>query len=158
MSALKSVQIFTDGACRGNPGEGGWGVLLRYGAVEKEDYGYAADTTNNQMELMAAIKGLEALKQPCAVTLTTDSNYVIQGITQWITGWKAKNWKNAKKKSVKNKALWQRLEQALGEHEIQWQWVKGHSGHAENERVDALANKAIDEANNATSTHSLYGE
>jgi len=152
MIALKSVQIFTDGACRGNPGQGGWGVLLRYGTTEKEHYGYAADTTNNQMELMAAIKGLEALKQPCKVTLTTDSKYVIQGITEWIKGWKAKNWKNSKKKPVKNKELWQRLEHALGEHQIEWQWVKGHSGHNENERADALANKAIDEANAAAHT------
>jgi ribonuclease HI len=147
MTALKSVQIFTDGACRGNPGQGGWGVLLRYGSTEKERYGYVAETTNNQMELMAAIEALEALKQPCKVTLTTDSKYVIQGITEWIKGWKAKNWQNSKKKPVKNKELWQRLEQALGEHQIQWQWVKGHSGHEENERADALANKAIDEAN-----------
>jgi ribonuclease HI len=144
---LKSVQIFTDGACRGNPGEGGWSVLLRYGTTEKELYGYQAETTNNQMELMAAIQGLEALTNPCKITLTTDSKYVIQGITEWIKGWKAKGWKTANKKPVKNKHLWQRLEQALAEHTVSWQWVKGHTGHIENERVDALANKAIDEAN-----------
>ena len=147
MSTLKSVQIFTDGACRGNPGQGGWGVLLRYGNTEKECYGYMAETTNNQMELMAAIQGLETLKQACDVTLTTDSKYVIQGITEWIQGWKARGWKTANKKPVKNKALWQRLDQALAEHTIEWKWVKGHSGHRENELVDALANQAIDEAN-----------
>ena len=156
MTALKSVQIFTDGACRGNPGQGGWGVLLRYGVLEKEYYGYAAVTTNNQMELMAAIEGLEMLKQPCAVTLTTDSKYVIQGITEWIDAWKARNWKTANKKPVKNKQLWQRLDKALAEHQIDWQWVKGHSGHAENEQVDALANKAIDEAN-AAAIGTRYG-
>ncbi len=147
MSTLKSVQIFTDGACRGNPGPGGWGVLLRYGTNEKESYGYQAETTNNQMELMAAIQALESLKHACDVTLTTDSKYVIQGITEWIKGWKAKGWKTASKKPVKNKQLWQRLEQAVKPHTIDWQWVKGHSGHEENERVDELANKAIDEAN-----------
>jgi ribonuclease HI len=139
------VEIYSDGACRGNPGKGGWGTLLRYGNQEKELYGYVADTTNNQMELMAAIQGLEALKRPCKVRLVTDSNYVCQGITQWMKGWKAKNWQNSAKKPVKNKALWQRLDKAAAPHEIDWQWVKGHSGHAENERVDALANKAIDE-------------
>ena len=147
MTVLKTVQIFTDGACRGNPGQGGWGALLRYGTIEKELYGYQADTTNNQMELMAAIQGLEALKTPCDVVLTTDSKYVIQGITKWIKGWKAKDWKTANKKPVKNKQLWQRLEHALQRHTVSWQWVKGHTGHIENEYVDALANKAIDEVN-----------
>ena len=142
---MKNVEIFTDGACRGNPGKGGWGVLLRYGDKEKELYGYEPDTTNNQMELMAAIQGLEALKQPCQVVLTTDSKYVMQGITEWIHGWKKKNWKNATGKPVKNKELWQRLDTARTGHQIDWQWVKGHSGHAENERVDALANRGIDE-------------
>lgn len=145
MSELSKVEIFTDGACRGNPGEGGWGVLMRYGDVEKEFYGYAAETTNNQMELMAVIQSLESLKRPCEVKLTTDSKYVIQGITEWIEGWKAKGWKTASKKPVKNKELWQRLDKAISPHEIEWKWVKGHSGHEENERVDALANKAIDE-------------
>ena len=146
MSTLKKVEIFTDGACRGNPGKGGWGVLLRYGATEKEAYGYEKETTNNQMELMAAIQGLEMLKQPCQVVLTTDSKYVIQGITEWIKGWKAKGWKTAGKKPVKNKELWQRLDSATQPHQVDWKWVKGHAGHEENERVDALANRAIDEA------------
>lgn len=142
---MKKVEIFTDGACRGNPGKGGWGVLLRHGDRERELYGYQAATTNNQMELMAAIRGLEALKQPCQVVLTTDSKYVMQGITQWIHGWKKKGWKNAAGKAVKNKGLWQQLDAARQGHDIDWQWVKGHSGHAENERVDALANRGIDE-------------
>ncbi|PIE01166.1 MAG: ribonuclease HI [Thiothrix nivea] len=142
---MKKVEIFTDGACRGNPGQGGWGVLMRYGDRERELYGYQAETTNNQMELMAAIQGLEALKEPCQVMLTTDSKYVMQGITQWIHGWKKKGWKNAAGQAVKNKALWQRLDKAQQRHDIDWQWVKGHSGHAENEQVDALANRGIDE-------------
>jgi ribonuclease HI len=141
----QTVEIYSDGACRGNPGEGGWGVLLRYGDKEKELYGYVDDTTNNQMELMAAIQGLEALTRPCKVKLVTDSNYVRQGITEWIEGWKAKGWKTAAKKPVKNKELWQRLDNVAKAHDIDWQWVKGHSGHPDNERVDALANKAIDE-------------
>lgn len=137
--------IYTDGACRGNPGVGGWGVLLRYGNKEKELYGYEPDTTNNQMELMAAIRGIEALTRPCSATLTTDSQYVRQGITQWIHGWKKNNWRTAQKKPVKNKELWQRLEQATTNHDLTWNWVKGHSGDPDNERVDALANQAIDE-------------
>ncbi|WP_020559902.1 ribonuclease HI [Thiofilum flexile] len=139
------VYAFTDGACRGNPGKGGWGVLLRFGEHEKELKGYQAEATNNQMELMAAIQALEALKRPCQVILTTDSQYVRQGITEWISGWKRKGWRNAKGEAVKNKELWQRLEQATLSHEIDWRWVKGHSGHAENERVDQLANQAIEE-------------
>ncbi len=139
------VEVFTDGACRGNPGPGGWGALLRYGDKEKELYGYEADSTNNKMELMAAIRGLEALTRSCDVVLTTDSQYVRQGITQWIHGWKKKNWKTAQKKPVKNKELWQRLDTAAQKHKVQWNWVKGHSGHAENDRVDELANRAIDE-------------
>lgn len=142
-----TVEIFTDGACRGNPGQGGWGVLLRYGDSEKTMKGYAGDTTNNQMELMAAIQGLEALTRPCKVVLTTDSQYVRQGITQWIHGWKRNNWKNAKKQPVKNKEFWQRLDEAAVSHEVEWNWVKGHSGHRENEIVDQLANDAIDEHN-----------
>ena len=141
----QTVEVFTDGACRGNPGPGGWGVLLRYGDTEKELYGYEADTTNNKMELMAAIRGLEALTRPCDVTLTTDSQYVRQGITQWIHGWKKKDWKTAARKPVKNKELWQRLDAAAEKHHVQWNWVKGHSGHIENDRVDELANRAIDE-------------
>ena len=141
----KVVEIFTDGACRGNPGPGGWGALLRYNGMERELYGYQAEATNNQMELMAAIQGLEALSRPCEVILTTDSQYVRQGITEWIAGWKRKNWKTAAGKPVKNQDLWQRLDQAAAPHQVDWRWVKGHSGHDENERVDQLANKAIDE-------------
>lgn len=142
---MKQVELFTDGACRGNPGPGGWGVVLRYGEVERELYGYQAQTTNNQMELMAAIQGLEALKQPCQVCLTTDSKYVLQGLTEWLAGWKKKGWKNASGQAVKNIELWQRLEAASKPHKMSYQWVRGHTGHAENERADALANRAIDE-------------
>lgn len=141
----KQIEIFTDGACRGNPGQGGWGTLLRYGTHERELYGYQAETTNNQMEMMAVIQGLESLSQPCQIILTTDSKYVMQGITEWIHGWKRKHWKNAAGKPVKNKELWVRLDKATQTHTIDWRWVKGHSGHVENERVDALANKGIDE-------------
>jgi len=144
MTDKKTVELFTDGGCRGNPGPGGWGTLLRFGNHEKELYGYEAETTNNRMELMAAICGLETLSEPCKVTLTTDSQYVRQGITSWIKGWKAKNWKTAANKPVKNKDLWQRLDAASAMHDIEWCWVKGHSGHAENERVDELANLAMD--------------
>lgn len=143
---MKQVEIFTDGGCRGNPGVGGWGALLRFGKVEKELNGYAMEATNNQMELMAAIEALEALKEPCKVVLTTDSQYVKNGITQWITNWKNNNWKTAAKKPVKNKELWQRLEAATQRHQVTWSWVKGHAGHAENERVDELANEAMDQA------------
>lgn len=140
-----AVEIFTDGACRGNPGPGGWGALLRYNGVERELYGYQPVSTNNQMELMAAIQALETLKRPCDVILTTDSQYVRQGITEWLAGWKRKGWKTAAGKPVKNQELWQRLDTASAQHKIDWRWVKGHSGHAENERVDQLANQAIDE-------------
>lgn len=145
MTTMKTVELFTDGGCRGNPGPGGWGALLRSGGHEKEIYGYDPETTNNRMELMAAIAGLETLNTPCQVILTTDSQYVRQGITSWITNWKAKGWKTAAKKPVKNKDLWQRLDAACEMHTVDWRWVKGHSGHAENERVDELANKAMDE-------------
>ena len=141
----KVVEVFTDGACRGNPGPGGWGALLRYNGTERELYGYQAQSTNNQMELMAAIQALETLTRPCEVVLTTDSQYVRQGITEWMTGWKRKGWKTATGKPVKNQELWQRLDAAAAQHKIDWRWVKGHSGHDENERVDQLANKAIDE-------------
>jgi ribonuclease HI len=141
----KVVEIFTDGACRGNPGPGGWGALLRYNGTERELYGYQPATTNNQMELMAAIQALETLTRPCEVVLTTDSQYVRQGITEWMAGWKRKGWKTAAGKPVKNQELWQRLDAAAAQHQIDWRWVKGHSGHDENERVDQLANKAIDE-------------
>lgn len=139
------VEIFTDGACRGNPGAGGWGALLRYKGQERELYGYQAHTTNNQMELMAAIQALETLTRPCQVVLTTDSQYVRQGITEWLAAWKRKGWKTAAGKPVKNQELWQRLDAARARHTIDWRWVKGHSGDADNERVDQLANKAIDE-------------
>lgn len=145
MTTMKTVELFTDGGCRGNPGPGGWGALLRFGGHEKEIYGYDPETTNNRMELMAAIAGLETLNTPCQVTLTTDSQYVRQGITSWISNWKAKGWKTAAKKPVKNKDLWQRLDAVCEIHTVDWRWVKGHSGHAENERVDELANKAMDE-------------
>jgi ribonuclease HI len=142
---MDKVQVFTDGACRGNPGPGGWGVVLRAGAHERELYGGEAQTTNNRMELTAAIAALEALKRPCEVTLTTDSQYVRKGITEWLAGWKQRGWKTADKKPVKNQDLWERLEAATHRHKIHWKWIKGHSGHAENERADALANRAIDE-------------
>lgn len=142
---MQEVELFTDGGCRGNPGPGGWGALLRFGGVEKELKGAELDTTNNRMELTAAIEGLKALKRPCKVTLTTDSQYVKNGITQWMTNWKKNNWKTAAKKPVKNKDLWQALDDALQPHDVTWAWVKGHSGHDENERVDELANQAMDE-------------
>ena len=139
------IEIFTDGACRGNPGPGGWGVLLRYQGKERTLHGGEVETTNNRMELMAAIVGLESLKEPFSVTLTTDSKYVMNGITDWIENWKKKAWKTAAKKPVKNEDLWRRLDEVSQQHEINWQWVKGHSGHRENELVDALANQGIDE-------------
>ena len=139
------VEIFTDGACRGNPGPGGWGAILRFNGVEKELYGAEQLTTNNRMEMMAAIAALTALKRPCRVRVTTDSKYVQQGITEWLAGWKRKNWKNAARQPVKNVDLWQELDRLAAPHDIQWQWVKGHAGHPENERADQLANRAIDE-------------
>lgn len=142
---MKQVIIFTDGACRGNPGPGGWGAVLRYGTTEKTLFGGESDTTNNRMELMAAIMALEALTQPCQVVLTTDSRYVMDGITQWMANWKKRGWKTASKQPVKNADLWRRLDAACGKHTIEWQWVKGHSGHPENEKADALANRGIDE-------------
>lgn len=137
--------MFTDGACRGNPGPGGWGVLLRYGGTQKELWGGEPDTTNNRMELMAAIKGLEALSRRCEVILTTDSQYVKNGITRWIDNWKRKGWKTASRQPVKNVDLWQRLDELVGQHDVTWHWVKGHSGHSENEIADQLANRGIDE-------------
>lgn len=136
--------MFTDGGCRGNPGPGGWGVLLRYNGQEKTLNGAEPDTTNNRMELMAAIQAFEALKRPCRVSITTDSQYVKNGVTQWMAGWKKKGWKTANNQPVKNQDLWQRLERAMTVHQVDWHWVKGHSGHPENERVDELANLAID--------------
>ena len=142
---MKQVMIFTDGACRGNPGPGGWGAVLRYGSTEKTLSGGEPDTTNNRMELMAAIMALEALTQPGQVVLTTDSRYVMDGITQWMANWKKRGWKTASKQPVKNADLWRRLDAACSKHTIEWQWVKGHSGHPENEKADALANRGIDE-------------
>ncbi|WP_349359661.1 ribonuclease HI [Stappia sp.] len=133
------VEVFTDGACSGNPGPGGWGALLRFGAHEKELCGGAAETTNNRMELTAAIEALDALKRPCAVDLHTDSTYVKNGITQWLHNWKRNDWRTADKKPVKNADLWKRLDEARRRHDVTWHWVKGHAGHDENERADALA-------------------
>ena len=140
----KIVEIFTDGACRGNPGPGGWGALLRYDEVEKKLSGAAEETTNNRMELTAAIQALEQLNRPCRVHLTTDSVYLKDGITQWLPKWKSRNWRTAGKKTVKNIDLWQQLDAVSSKHEIEWHWVKGHSGHQENELADRLANQAID--------------
>jgi ribonuclease HI len=137
------VTIYTDGACSGNPGPGGWGVLLRSGRHEKELSGGAKETTNNRMELTAAIKGLKALKQPCNVDFYTDSEYLRRGITEWIHGWKQRGWKTAAKKPVKNQDLWQMLDAAIQKHQINWHWVRGHAGQRENERVDELARSAI---------------
>ena len=140
-----SVEAWTDGACRGNPGPGGWGVLLRYKGNEKTLYGAERETTNNRMELMAAIQALESLTRQCKVQLTTDSQYVQKGITEWLPNWKRRGWKTAAKKPVKNVDLWQRLDKAVAEHDVEWHWGRGHSGHPENEQADALANQAIDE-------------
>jgi ribonuclease HI len=137
------VEIYSDGACRGNPGPGGWGALLRSNGAEKELYGGEATTTNNRMELMAAIRALEALKRPSRVKLYTDSIYVMKGITAWILDWKRRGWRTADKKPVKNEDLWRRLDELAAKHEVEWHWVKGHSGHPENERADELANKGI---------------
>ena len=143
MTARKKVIIYTDGACSGNPGPGGWGAVLRYGKHEKELHGGEGDTTNNRMEMMAAIMALESLKEPCEVTVVTDSVYVKNGMTQWLDGWKKNGWKTADKKPVKNAELWQRLEEAVARHLVEWQWVKGHAGDEMNERADALARKGI---------------
>ncbi len=138
------VILFTDGACSGNPGPGGWGVLLRYGTHEKELSGSEPATTNNRMEMLAVINGLEALKRPAQVQIYTDSQYVMKGMTEWLAGWKRRGWKTADRQPVKNVDLWQRLETALAPHQVEWQWVRGHSGHPDNERVDQLARAAID--------------
>ena len=145
MSSESAVKIYTDGACRGNPGPGGWGAVMYYDDHQKTIYGAAAHTTNNRMELTAAIEALASLKRPCNISLYTDSQYVRQGITQWIIGWKKNGWKNAAKQPVKNADLWQQLDELSSGHQIQWFWVKGHSGHPENEMADALANQAIDQ-------------
>lgn len=141
----RPVEIFTDGACRGNPGPGGWGALLRYKGREKVLKGGEYLTTNNRMEMLAAISALEALKRSCDVILTTDSRYLQDGIMRWVSNWKKRGWKTSKRKPVKNEDLWRRLDIAVSRHNIDWRWVKGHSGHPENERVDSLANEAIDE-------------
>lgn len=142
---MKHVKIYTDGACRGNPGPGGWGVLLRFGRHEKILSGAECHTTNNRMELTAAIQALAALKEPCKIELHTDSQYLKKGITEWLGSWKKNGWKTSSRKAVKNADLWQALEHEVGRHVITWHWVKGHSGHTENELVDEIANQAIDE-------------
>ena len=142
---MNEVDIFTDGACRYNPGPGGWGAILKSESATKELYGGEIDTTNNQMELLAAIRALQSLKRPCRVNLYTDSNYVKLGITEWIKKWKRNGFRNAKKKPVLNSNLWKHLDQVASIHQVEWYWIKGHSGHPENERADALANKGVDE-------------
>lgn len=142
---MTGVQIWTDGACRGNPGPGGWGAILRFGDTEKEIYGAEVQTTNNRMELLAAINALEALKRRCAVVLTSDSEYLRRGITEWIVNWKQRGWVTANRKPVLNRDLWERLDAVASRHDVEWRWIRGHSGHPENERADALANRAIDE-------------
>ena len=141
----KYVELFTDGACKGNPGVGGWGALMRFAETEKRLFGAEAETTNNRMELMAVICSLEALTEPCSVSITTDSKYVLQGMTEWLANWKRRNWQTAAKKPVLNVDLWKRLDAAAGGHQIEWHWVKGHSGHRENEIADELANQGIEE-------------
>ena len=143
---MKTVNIYTDGACRGNPGIGGWGALVEYEEVIKEYFGGRKETTNNQMELQAAIEGLKVLKEECIVNLTTDSKYVMQGITDWIEKWKMNNWKNSARKNVKNKELWIELDQLISRHIISWEWVKGHAGNTHNEKADYLARRYIEEA------------
>lgn len=141
---MMKVTIYTDGSCKGNPGPGGWGVLLRFNGEEKTLQGAVAQTTNNRMELTAAIAGLQALKKPCVVDLYTDSQYLRQGMTQWLVGWKRNNWRNAQKEPVKNQDLWQALDELAAVHQINWHWVKGHGGDPDNERVDVLANQAVE--------------
>lgn len=145
----EAVTLHTDGACRGNPGPGGWAAVLAYRDREKELYGYEPDTTNNRMELMAVISGLEALRRPCDVRVITDSQYVMKGVTEWMDAWKRRGWRTADRKPVRNVDLWQRLDDALARHRVEWQWVRGHAGHDGNERADVLANRAIDEATSA---------
>ena len=142
---MNKVEIFTDGACKGNPGPGGWGAILRYGTTEKEIYGASKNTTNNIMELTAVIESLKNLNKPCELIITTDSKYVKNGTTEWIHNWKKNGWRTAAKKEVKNKELWIELDSLIQIHSISWDWVKGHSGHPENERADLLANVAIEE-------------
>lgn len=141
----KTVYLFTDGACKGNPGAGGWGVLLRYGGHEKELFGGEAQTTNNRMELTAVLSGLKTLNRPCDVVICTDSQYVKNGMENWIHNWKKNGWKTAGRQPVKNADLWQQLDEQVARHRVRWQWVKGHAGHAENERADALANRGVEQ-------------
>ncbi len=143
---MQKVEIFTDGACKGNPGIGGWGAWLKMGEAEKELFGGEANTTNNRMELLAVIEALRALKKPCDVVLFTDSQYVQKGISEWIHGWKARGWRTAAKQPVKNVDLWKALDQIAATHKVDWQWVKGHAGHPGNERADQLANKGVESA------------
>ena len=145
MSDSELIQIYTDGACRGNPGPGGWGALLKFGSKEKQLYGGESLTTNNRMELRAVIEALSALKRPCNVSVTSDSTYVLKGINEWLPNWKKRGWLTSGKKPVKNEDLWKSLDSLKSVHNIEWHWVKGHSGHLENELVDQLANKGIDE-------------
>jgi len=145
MSETHDVVIYTDGACKGNPGPGGWGALLVYKGVEKELWGGDPNTTNNRMELMAAIAGLIALTRPCSVKLVTDSQYVMKGIQEWLPNWKKRGWKTASKEPVKNADLWQKLDEEVNRHQVSWQWVRGHTGHPGNERADQLANRGVDE-------------
>ena len=142
----KTVYLFTDGACKGNPGAGGWGVLLRYGTHEKELFGGEAQTTNNRMELTAVLSGLKTLNRPCDVVICTDSQYVKNGMESWIHNWKKNGWKTAGRQPVKNADLWQQLDEQVARHRVRWQWVKGHAGHTENERADALANRGVEQA------------
>lgn len=142
---MDSVRIYADGACKGNPGPGGWGALLVIGAAEKELFGAEADTTNNRMELTAAIRALEALKRPCEVDIFTDSQYVQKGMTEWVHSWKRRGWRTADKQAVKNVDLWRQLEVAAAVHKVRWHWVRGHAGHVENERADALANRGVEQ-------------
>lgn len=144
MSARPKVEIFCDGACRGNPGPGGWGAILRSGGREKRISGYKDMTTNNEMELTAAMEGLRALKTPSSVTVTTDSNYVVKGMTEWIHDWRGRGWRTAAKKPVKNRELWEKLAEEAARHDVKWAWIRGHNGHPENELADRLANEAID--------------
>ncbi|QEW06778.1 MULTISPECIES: ribonuclease HI [Nitrincola] len=142
---MSLVEIFTDGACKGNPGPGGWGALLRYEGKQKELYGGEPDTTNNRMEMTAAVEALKCLKRPCQIRLTTDSQYLRKGITEWLKGWKKNGWKTAAKQPVKNADLWKALDEQVARHQVEWCWVKGHSGHVENEIADTLANRGVDE-------------
>lgn len=143
MSSEKIVEVFTDGACSGNPGPGGWSAILRFNGTEKEISGAESQTTNNRMEMTAVIRALQALNRSCKIRIHTDSTYVMHGVTQWLQGWKAKGWKTADKKPVKNRDLWEELDALLQNHDVEWEWVRGHSGHIENERADALARNAI---------------